>query len=152
MMTARSRSIAIQCILGIAIALLFYHALINVKTNMGRLGAQIGYQFLFEPAGFSIKEQWVGFQPSDSNAMVWLTGLVNMLVVGFTSMCTATFLGCSVAIVSLSTNTIVHLSARAYIEIFRNVPVLIQILFWYNIWIHGAPMLGINTMAGDINQ
>ena len=144
------KSIAIQVTILVVICYLFAFALANLESNANRLGVTLGFDFLKQAAGFPISEQWLNYQPSDSNAMVWLVGVVNMLVVSITACCSATVIGMIIAFASMSTNTLISTTSVAYIEIFRNIPLLLQILFWYNFLINKLPKMQNSWYFGSV--
>jgi general L-amino acid transport system permease protein len=79
------------------------------------------------------------YTPESSNLTVFYVGLINTLVVAFVGIIVTTFLGLFIGIARLSNNYLIAKLAGGYIELFRNVPVLLQIFFWYNIFINIFP-------------
>jgi general L-amino acid transport system permease protein len=89
------------------------------------------YSFLKEAAGFPISESIIPYDASYSFARAFIVGLLNTLKVALVGVVLATLLGIIAAIARLSTNWLVSRIASVYIEIIRNVPLLVQLFFWY---------------------
>ena len=100
-------------------------------ANMEARGIQSGFGFLGDPAGFDIGEDLIGYQPSDPYWKAYLVGIVNTLRVALLGVVLATVLGVLLGIGRFSHNAIVRGLAYGYVELFRNVPVLLQLLMWY---------------------
>lgn len=111
----------------LAVAAFFYR---NMIAELERLGLGLGFGFLQNEAGFGISEG-IAYQPSDSYARALVVGIVNTLRVVIASIICATAIGLVVGIARLSSNWLVRNLARGYVELFRNVPLLLQLLFWY---------------------
>ena len=135
------KSFSIQATIVCVVLLVLGYAIHNLMVNTYQLGITVGFDFLWQTAGFPISEQWLNFTPKDSNAMVWLVGVVNLVVVSLCSCITASALGFVIALASMTGNRFIVFTARGYIEIFRNIPLLLQILFWYNLWINKLPQV-----------
>jgi len=119
---------------------LFYTIIGNLFDNIEARGIHTGYSFLKNRAGFDILP-FLGnylqdYTPESSNLTVFYVGLINTLVVAFIGIIITTFLGLFIGIARLSNNYLVAKLAGGYIELFRNIPVLLQIFFWYNIFIN----------------
>jgi len=122
---------------------LFYTIIGNLFDNIEARGIHTGYSFLKNRAGFDILP-FLGnylqdYTPESSNLTVFYVGLINTLVVAFVGIIVTTFLGLFIGIARLSNNYLIAKLAGGYIELFRNIPVLLQIFFWYNIFINIFP-------------
>ena len=122
---------------------LFYTIIGNLFDNIEARGIHTGFSFLKNRAGFDILP-FLGnylqdYTPESSNLTVFYVGLINTLVVAFIGIIITTFLGLFIGIARLSNNYLVAKLAGGYIELFRNIPVLLQIFFWYNIFINIFP-------------
>ena len=122
---------------------LFYTIIGNLFDNIEARGIHTGYSFLKNRAGFDILP-FLGnylqdYTPESSNLTVFYVGLINTLVVAFIGIIVTTFLGLFIGIARLSNNYLIAKLAGGYIELFRNIPVLLQIFFWYNIFINIFP-------------
>ena len=103
----------------------------NASTNMAARGIETGFGFLANKASFDIQFSLIDFDSNDSYARAYLVGLLNTLLVSGIGIFFATVIGFFVGITRLSTNILASKVAEAYIEIFRNIPLLLQIFFWY---------------------
>lgn len=105
----------------------------NMNQNMEARGIGTGFDFLSVKAGFPILySPFIDFNPSSSTYFdSFLVGLFNTILVSFLGIITATILGVVFGVLRLSKNWLVAKIASLYIEIFRNIPLLVQIIFWY---------------------
>jgi general L-amino acid transport system permease protein len=103
----------------------------NTLVNMRVRGIQSGFDFLDQPAGFAISESLFAFDSTDTYARAFLIGLSNTLRVALVGIVLATGLGTLVGIGRLSKNYLVRSLCTAYVESFRNVPLLLQLFIWY---------------------
>ncbi|BBK32637.1 general L-amino acid transport system permease protein [Stella humosa] len=101
----------------------------NVRQNLPRMGIQFGFDFLAQPAGFEIGENLIGFRPGQSIFRAYLAGMVNTIHVAILGILLATILAMVVAMARLSPNWLLSRLAWAYVEVFRNTPLLLQLLF-----------------------
>ncbi|PID66625.1 MAG: amino acid ABC transporter permease [Gammaproteobacteria bacterium] len=99
--------------------------------NLQSRGITSGFGFLRRAAGFEIDFSLIPFNSSDSNGRVFWVGLLNTLFVSILGIFFATVIGVTVGIARLSHNWIISKIATVYIETFRNIPLLLQIFFWY---------------------
>ena len=122
---------------------LFYTIIGNLFDNIEARGIHTGFSFLKNRAGFDILP-FLGnylqdYTPESSNLTVFYVGLINTLIVALVGIIIATVLGLLIGIARLSNNYLIAKLAGGYIELFRNIPVLLQIFFWYNIFINIFP-------------
>lgn len=103
----------------------------NTQTNLQHRGITSGFDFLERSAGFGIAQHLIDYTESDSYARVFVIGLLNTLLVTFIGVVLATLLGFIIGVARLSPNWMINKLATVYVEIFRNIPPLLQILFWY---------------------
>ncbi|SOC27884.1 amino acid ABC transporter permease [Thalassospira xiamenensis] len=126
-----TRGVVIQAAtLGLVLATLLY-LFSNSAQNLDRLGLSFGFDFLQTTAGFDISWSLIAYDPSMSYWRVFLVGIVNTLFLSFCVIVFGTILGTIVGILRLSPNPLVSQLARCYVEVVRNVPLLIQIIFWF---------------------
>ncbi len=122
---------------------LFYSAIGNLFENIEARGIQTGFSFLNNRAGFDILpflgNYVVDYTPESPNLSVFYVGLINTLVVAFVGIILSTIIGLLIGIARLSDNYLIARLSGGYIELFRNIPVLLQILFWYNLFINAFP-------------
>ncbi|CAI8215736.1 MAG: putative glutamine ABC transporter permease protein GlnM [Alphaproteobacteria bacterium] len=103
----------------------------NVQSNLERQNINSGFGFLSERAGFGINQTLIDYSEDSSFARVLTVGLLNTLLVSVLGIILATILGFALGVARLSSNWLVNKTAMVYVEIFRNVPLLLQIMFWY---------------------
>ncbi len=103
----------------------------NTLDNMRERGIQSGFDFIGEPAGFAIGESVIPFDAAESYGKAYLVGLSNTLRVALVGIVAATLLGTLVGIGRLSRNLLVRSVCGAYVEITRNIPLLLQLFMWY---------------------
>ncbi|RAU46902.1 MULTISPECIES: amino acid ABC transporter permease [unclassified Pseudomonas] len=120
-----------QIITVIAVVAMGWYLFDNTQTNLQHRGITSGFGFLENSAGFGIAQHLIPFTESDSYARVFVIGLLNTLLVTFIGVILATLLGFIVGVARLSNNWIINKLATVYVEVFRNIPPLLQILFWY---------------------
>jgi general L-amino acid transport system permease protein len=138
-----ARAFFFQIVTFVLVVGLFYTAIGNLFQNIDERGINTGFTFLKNRAGFDILpflgNYVVDYTPESSNFSVFYVGLVNTLVVAFVGIILSTLIGLLIGIARLSNNYLVAKLAGGYIELFRNVPILLQILFWYNLFINLFP-------------
>lgn len=103
----------------------------NTLDNMASRGISTGFAFLDETAGFGILQSLVQFNEESTYGKTFVVGLMNTLLVAFVGIILATLLGFIMGVARLSRNWLIAKIATVYIEIFRNIPLLLQIFFWY---------------------
>ncbi|MEO1447200.1 MAG: ABC transporter permease subunit, partial [Cyanobacteria bacterium J06635_11] len=131
--------IAFQVIVAIAVFATFSYLFGNLSRNLTRRGTTFGFNFLNNPAGFGIGENMLGYTTQDSYAKVIQAGVVNSLRLIFVSIITATIVGITAGVASFSDNWLLHKISRAYVGLVRNVPLLLQLVFWYSAVFLAAP-------------
>ena len=122
------------------IVLIFGFFTMNAQENMDTRGIQFGFGFLSQEASFDIQFSLIDYDGSDSYARAYLVGLLNTLLVAFIGIILATVLGLVVGVARLSPNYLIEKTASFYIEFFRNIPLLLQIFFWYFAALRALPM------------
>lgn len=103
----------------------------NLNRNLRQLGIQFGFSFLKQQASFVIGETAIDYNPTDTYSRALWVGLINSLRIAVAGIFFATIVGISAGIARLSDNWLVRNIALVYVEIFRNTPLLLQLLFWY---------------------
>ena len=133
------RAFLFQVITLVATLYVFYAAIDNMFINIEARGIKTGFSFLHSESGFDIAEYLIDYSPSSSNLTVFYVGLINTIVVSITGIIFASIIGLIIGIARLSNNYLIAKLATGYIEFFRNIPILLQILFWYNIALVSFP-------------
>ena len=123
------------------IVLIFGFFTMNAQENMGARGLEFGFGFLKTQASFDIQFSLIDYDGSHTYARAYLVGLLNTLLVAFIGIILATLLGAVVGVARLSPNYLIRKTASFYIEFFRNIPLLLQIFFWYFAALRALPML-----------
>ncbi len=103
----------------------------NLQTNLEQRGIATGFSFLNDPAGFDIIVHLIDYSSESTYARAFFVGLLNTLLVAVCSIAFATVIGLVVGIARLSSNGLVARLAFTYVETLRNIPLLLQIFFWY---------------------
>lgn len=135
----RVRALAFQIIVLMAVLWLGWALVQNTLANMQARGIETGFEFLGLPANFGILFSLIPYDPSMSYLRVFVVGIVNTLVVSAIGIVLATVLGFVIGVARLSGNWLVAKLALAYVETFRNIPLLLQIFFWYFVVIRSLP-------------
>ena len=122
----------------------------NMLRGLNNLGLTLNLEFLENEAGFDISEG-IEYAPSDTYLKAFWVGVVNTLKVSLIGIVCATILGLVVGIARLSSNWLIRTVAAVYVECFRNVPLLLQILFWYTAVILQLPRVRDSiSLFGDV--
>jgi len=103
----------------------------NLAANLQRLGVHTGFAFLSRPAGFEISQSLLPYDERSTYLDAFFVALTNTLAATAVSIVLATALGVAIGFCRLSRNRLVAFAATAYVELFRNVPLLLHLLFWY---------------------
>ena len=122
-----------------AVALGLWFLASNTMHNMQVRGIQSGFDFLMSPAGFDIGESLYPFDSSQPYWQAFLVGLTNTLRVAIIGIILTTILGTLLGVGRFSRNALVRGLCYAYVELFRNVPVLLQLLMWYLLFTDALP-------------
>jgi general L-amino acid transport system permease protein len=128
---ARRRGLFYQLLAVAAVALLAWWLASTTLQNMRLRGIQSGFDFLLAPAGFEIGEGLLPYQSTDAYWHAFLAGLANTLRVGICGIVACTLLGTALGAGRFSLNAIVRGLCYGYVELFRNIPLLLQMLTWY---------------------
>ena len=125
------RAYIFQALVALAVVATLFYIISNTLHNMQTRGIASGFDFLSNRAGFGIIQSLIPYDESYSYGRTFLVGLVNTLVVSALGIILATMLGFSIGVARLSRNWLVARVATLYVETFRNIPLLLQIFFWY---------------------
>ena len=129
----RYRSMTFQAIALLALIVSFAYLLNNLFTNLAAAGLNISYTFLGDPAGYDINQTLVEYDSQSPHSQAALVGILNTLLVAFLACVTATVFGVIAGVLRLSKNWLVSKLMSFYVEIFRNIPVLIWIIIIFTI-------------------
>lgn len=140
------RSIAYQVALCAIIVFLIYGAASNAIDNLKRANIASGFGFWNQTAGFDISQSMISYSNLSTYGRAFWVGLLNTLLVAAIGIVFATILGFIIGIARLSKNWLVNKAASAYVETIRNIPLLLQLLFWYNAVLKALPDLRDSVM------
>jgi general L-amino acid transport system permease protein len=127
----RIRSIAFQTLLILLLVLGVWWIVVNTIENLHRSHITTGFAFLRGRAGFDISDRLIEYSSDDSYGRALIVGILNTVFVAVAGIITATIVGFLVGIGRLSDNWLIRKLATVYVEVFRNIPPLLVILFWY---------------------
>lgn len=125
------RGLFYQAVVFISVFALVYWIIGNTAANLQRLNIASGYDFLRSRAGFDVSQTLISYDADSNYARAFLVGLLNTLYVAILGIITASIIGFLVGIGRLSGNWLIAKICTIYVEIFRNIPPLLVIFFWY---------------------
>jgi len=127
----RVRGIFYQIVVFVAVVGVIYWIVGNTVTNLQRANIASGFGFLKGRAGFDVSQTLISYNSDSTYARAFLVGLVNTLYVAGLGVVTASIIGFLVGIGRLSRNWLIRKLCTVYVEVFRNIPPLLVIFFWY---------------------
>ena len=139
-MNIKVRKIIPQLITVLVVVLIFGFFTFNAQINMDNRGIEFGFGFLSQESSFDVQFSLIDYDGSHSYARAYLVGLLNTLLVAFIGIIISTILGVIIGIARLSPNYLIERSAAFYVEFFRNIPLLLQIFFWYFAALRALPL------------
>lgn len=145
----KKRGIAFQVlVLGLVLGLGFYLVSMT-QANLRRQSIATGFDFMAREAGFEIGESLIAYSPAGTYARAILVGILNTIKVASVGIVLTIILGTMVGVARLSTNWLLSRLAAAYVEVLQNIPVLLQLFFWYSI-LHELPhpRQSLNPLSG----
>lgn len=120
----------------------------NVQRGLDRLGLRMGFNFLGTEAGFGISEG-IRYNPGDTYLRALTVGMVNTLRAALTGAVFATLIGLVFGVAGLSNNWLARAVSRTYVEVFRNVPLLLQLMVWYTAVVLKLPPVRQSLQLGE---
>ena len=139
-MNSKIRKIIPQLITLLVVILIFGFFTFNAQINMDNRGIEFGFGFLTQESSFDVQFSLIEYDGSHSYFRAYLVGLLNTLLVAFIGIIIATILGVVVGVARLSPNYLIERFAAFYVEFFRNIPLLLQIFFWYFAALRALPL------------
>ena len=136
----KNKDLIPQVITVLFLLLIVIYFMINAQNNMGNRGISFGFGFLSQESSFDITFSLIDYDGSHSYARAFLVGLLNTILVSVIGIFFATILGVTVGIARLSQNYLIAKAAEWYVEIFRNIPLILQIFFWYFAALRALPL------------
>ena len=122
------------------VVLIFGFLTLNAQTNMDNRGIDFGFGFLSQESSFDVQFSLIEYDGSHSYFRAYLVGLLNTILVSVIGIVFATIIGVVVGIARLSSNYLIERTAAIYVEFFRNIPLLLQIFFWYFAALRALPL------------
>ena len=144
------RGLIYQALVLVLIALALWYLGHNTLINMRERGIQSGFDFLTQTAGFDIGESLFPFDASQPYWRAFLIGLSNTLRVALIGIVLATLIGTLIGVGRFSRNALVRGVCSAYVEIFRNIPILLQLLMWYLLFTEVLPAASEAWQLGSV--
>lgn len=126
-----SRSVLIQTLLLVAIAVVFSYFYNHISQHLNRENIASGFEFLWQPAGFDIIMHVIDFTPASTKLRAFFVGVLNTLLVSALAIIFSTLLGNVIAYSRMSRNWLLQRAAASYVGIFSNLPLLLLVLFCY---------------------
>ena len=135
----RVRAVAMQVLFVAAVVAVGWFLVHNTIDNLRRQSIATGFGFMEREAAFGIGESLIDYSPADTYFRAFLVGLTNTLYVSAIGIVLATILGTVMGLARLSGNWLVSKLAQIYVETFRNIPLALQLLFWWGLLREAAP-------------
>jgi general L-amino acid transport system permease protein len=139
-----------QALLLTGVFVFFGYIFNNTVVNLESRGISTGFGFLDQEAGFGIIQSLIDYTPASTYGRTFVVGLLNTILVSALGVILATIVGLIVGLARLSQNWLISRLAAVYIETFRNIPLLLQILFWYFAVIQTLPSPRQSLAFGDL--
>ena len=136
----KNKDLIPQILTVLLLVLVIIYFTINAQNNMGNRGISFGFGFLSQESSFDITFSLIDYDGSHSYAKAFLVGLLNTILVSSIGIFFATLIGVTVGIGRLSQNYLIAKAAEWYVEIFRNIPLILQIFFWYFAALRALPL------------
>ncbi len=151
-MAKERTNLFVQVIFGIVIVSAILILINNLAINLFRSQIGIDFRWLTNPSGFALSETVLPYSPSDSYAWALFIGWLNSLKVIGLSLIFSTIIGLIVGFSRFSKNPLVKFMSRLYVALIRQIPLLLQLLFWYFVGILSLSNKGIKIFNGIINM
>lgn len=145
-----NRSIIYQVLLFLILGYFLYSIVDNTLTNMEARGIKSGFGFLGTTAGFDILMSLIPYDATYTYSRTFLVGLLNTLLVSALGIFFATIIGFIVGIAYFSHNWLIRKISVVYVETFRNIPLLLQVFFWYGAVLAALPSARDSLSVGEV--
>jgi general L-amino acid transport system permease protein len=146
----RKRGLASQVAVGLVLIAVVWFLIYNMLANQQRLGVPMSFGFLSSPAGFQLSFASISVNLDSPISRILLVGALNTLLASAITAVLATFLGLVIGIARLSTNWLISTLAGGYIELLRNTPLLLQLVFWYGGVVAALPAVKASLSLFDV--
>ncbi len=145
----RHRSTIYQILLVAAVVYFFYAIISNSIANMEARGIKSGFSFLSAAAGYDVLMSLISFESTDSYLRIFIVGVLNTILVSIIGIFFATILGFIFGVAYFSPNWLIRKVSIVYVEIFRNIPLLLQVFFWYFAVLSALPSARESLSIGE---
>jgi len=146
----RVRAILYQALLLFGLGYFFYSIVSNALNNMEARGIKSGFDFLFTASGFDILMTLVPYSATSTYGMTFVVGLLNTILVSIVGIFFATVLGFLIGVAYFSNNWLIKRLSVVYVETFRNIPLLLQVFFWYFAVLASLPSARESLSLGEV--
>jgi general L-amino acid transport system permease protein len=146
----RFRAVIYQLVTALLVAALGYYLISNVQENMAKQSIASGFGFVDKEAALEIGESLIDYSAADTYGRALLVGVINTLKVSAIGMVLTTILGAFIGVCMLSSNWLVSRLGFMYVELFQNIPVLLQLFFFYALFYEAfpGPRQALNPIPG----
>jgi general L-amino acid transport system permease protein len=128
---AGTRALIFQIVLLAVVVFVGYYLFSNLQANLADQGISTGFAFLNQPAGFPVLIHLIEYTDADTYGRAFFVALINTVVISLMGIVLATIIGVVMGLARLSNNWLVARLATVYVETLRNIPLLLQMFFWY---------------------
>jgi general L-amino acid transport system permease protein len=135
----RKRAIIFQLFSIGVVGLIIYYLVSNTVVNLQKQSIATGFSFLKKEAAFEVGESLISYSAANTYARVLLVGALNTIKVSFVGIVVTILLGTVIGVARLSTNWLVAKLSAIYVEVMQDIPVLLQLVFWYAIFYESLP-------------
>ena len=135
----KSRQVIIQTVVIIALLSLLGFFVRNTLHNLGLLGRDVDYGFLFTPSNYDINQHLIDYSSRSTHLTATIVGLINTGIVALCGIALATLIGFVAGVLRLSSNFLMSKIVYVFVEFSRNVPILLWILLWHGVFVHSLP-------------
>lgn len=146
----RVRAVIYQILLLLGLGYFFFSIVSNALTNMEARGIKSGFDFLTTAAGFDILMTLVPYDATSTYGMTFVVGLLNTILVSVVGIFFATLLGFIIGVAYFSQNWLIKRLSVVYVELFRNIPLLLQVFFWYFAVLASLPSARESMSLGEV--
>ena len=146
---AGNRALIFQIALLALVVFVGYYLFSNLQANLANRGISTGFTFFNQPAGFPVLIHLIEYTEADTYGRAFVVALINTFVISFIGIFFATIIGIIMGLARLSRNWLVARLATVYIETLRNIPLLLQMFFWYFAVLATLPSPKNSILFGD---
>jgi len=146
---AGNRALIFQALLLAVVVFVGYYLFSNLQANLADQGISTGFEFLNQPAGFPVLIHLIEYTEANTYGRAFVVALINTVVISLLGIALATVIGVVMGLARLSNNWLVARLATVYVETLRNIPLLLQMFFWYFAVLATLPIPKNSIIFGD---